>query len=68
MVEKLRIKDVDVKTLLASFFDAENPFAAVRERLPRLQEVHARRKMQKQAPQSLLDEVRIAIHIRPGKG
>ena len=70
MLEKLRVKDVDLDRLASLFYD-ENPFTAVRQRLPRLQEIHVKRRIWRgvrtQVPQSLLDEVRLAIHIRPGK-
>ena len=66
MLEKLRVKDVDLD-ILASSLNAENPLTAVKERLPHLQEVHMERRMQRQVPQSLLDEVRLAIHISPGR-
>ena len=59
MVEKLRVKDVNLD-ILASLFSVENPFTAVIERLPRLQEVHVERMVHRQVPQSLLDEIRFA--------
>ena len=71
MVGKLcvcSVQDEDASDLdiLASLPTTEYPLTVVKERLPRLQVVHMQDRMHREVPQSLLDDVCIAIiHIEP---